>query len=370
VAATGTGKTVIAALDYKRTVQALVAEHPGRSARILFVAHREEILLQSLACFRAILRDQNFGDLLVGQHRPASLDHLFVSIQSFNARKLSENISPEFYDFVVLDEFHHAEAPSYRRLLEWVRPRILLGLTATPERADGLDVLHHFGGHICAEIRLPAAINRKLLCPFQYFGLSDTVDLSRLTWQRGGYLRHELERAYTRNEARADLVVRSVRDKLVDPLQTRGLGFCVSVAHAEYMAAYFQRCGIPAEAVSGETPADQRQTVQHRLINREIDFIFCVDLYSEARFHWQSQSTTSEHSATGQRYIDHEARDYTILLFVREEKKRNGLACPCDFLGPVSYENHSGSRPMSIVWRLQHPIPARLLPAALRMSAA
>lgn len=697
VAATGTGKTVIAGFDFKRFRQETEAQAPGRGARLLFVAHREEILKQSIACFRGVLRDQNFGDLLVGEHRPESLEHLFVSIQSFNARRLSESIQPDFFDFVIVDEFHHAEAPSYRRLLDWVRPQVLLGLTATPERADGLDVLRHFDGHISAEIRLPEAINRKLLCPFQYFGISDTVDLSQLKWQRGGYVPAELESLYTGNDARADLVVRSVQEKVVDPLRARGLGFCVSIKHAAYMAGYFRRSGIPAEALSADSPSEVRRTVQQQLISREINFIFVVDLYNEGvdipevdtilllrptesltvflqqlgrglrlldgkdcltvldfigqahrsynwemrfralmdrprkrmdqeiedgcvhvplgcfirlerisqqhvleniraalaqgasdlsrriarfqedtgrpptlagflehygwepdqiyrraswsrlcvragiraafsepdeglltrglrrmahingpahiqglqrllgvskatipdaldrrrllvlfaslrkdwepssmvgnlerlqrnpvllsellellayrfervqevapevalpfpcplelhaaytrdeilaaldqrrelregvlhipelqtdllfvtlnkteaeyspttlyedyaisaeRFHWQSQSTTSEASQTGQRYIHHRDRGGTVLLFVREDKERNGLACPYDFLGPVEYESHTGSRPMNILWRLRYPLPARLLPVALRMSAA
>jgi superfamily II DNA or RNA helicase len=704
VAATGTGKTVIAAFDYRRVREALETTAPGRPVRLLFVAHREEILVQSRACFRAVLRDQNFGDLLVGQHQPERLDYLFVSIQSYNSRQLAETIRPDFYDFVVVDEFHHAAAPIYRRLLDHVRPQFLLGLTATPERSDELDVLHHFGGHISAEIRLPEAINRKLLCPFQYFGITDldTADLSALRWQRGGYVPAELDQLYTGNDARAQLVVDSVREKMVEARLARGLGFCVSVKHAAYMAGYFRRCGIPAEALSGESPDEVRRTVQQRLRSREINFIFVVDLYNEGvdlpevdtllllrptesltvflqqlgrglrlyegkdcltvldfigqahanynwelrfralmdrprkridrevedgclhlplgcfirlervaqqrvldnirgalrrgtpelvrriagfvedtgqpldmaaflehygwdldeiyrrdswsrlcvragvrpdfsdpdeaalrrglrrvahingpaqiqslrrsfrvgseadldeldrrrllmlhfslwrswqpasvgeiiarlrknpvllkelldlldyrfdrigevapelnlpfqcplelhasytrdeilaglghwtlerqpevregvlylpdlradvffvtlnkteseyspttlyedyaisadRFHWQSQSTTSDTSKTGQRYMHHAAQGGTILLFVREEKEQNGLACPYDFLGPVRYESYTGSRPMSIIWRLEHPIPARLLPAALRLSAA
>ena len=196
VAATGTGKTVVAAFDYARFKKQTEkdagsqSENPEthRSARLLFVAHREEILKQSVACFRGVLRDQNFGDLLVGGIEPDGMDHLFVSIQSFNARELWNKIIPGFYDFVVVDEFHHAASKSYQRLLDWIQPRVLLGLTATPERMDELDVLGYFGGHIAAEIRLPDAINRKLLAPFQYFGITDSVDYSRLRWQRGGYV--------------------------------------------------------------------------------------------------------------------------------------------------------------------------------------
>ena len=279
VAATGTGKTVVAAFDYKRCRQQWLRE--DKTARLLFIAHREEILKQSLACFRTVLRDQNFGDLLVGTYEPASTNHLFMSIQSFNARRLWESISPSHYDYVVIDEFHHAEALSYRRLIDFILPKEMLGLTATPERGDGRSILHYFDNHISAEIRLPTAINRKLLCPFQYFGVTDSVDLTSLTWQRGGYQIAELDRQYTGNDNRADLVVRSVREKLLDTRQARGLGFCVSIQHAEYMAAFFQQAGIPASALSANSPQDERWTVQRRLREREINFIFVVDLYNE-----------------------------------------------------------------------------------------
>ena len=167
---------------------------------------------------------------------------------------------------MVVDEFHHAEAASYERLLGHVAPRILLGLTATPERADGRDILHHFGGRIAAEIRLPDAINRKLLAPFQYFGITDTVDLSALRWQRGGYVPAELEERYTGNDARADLVVRSVKERVTDVRQCRGPGFCISVKHAEYMAGYFEKCGIPALALTGGSSPELRGAVQRKLV--------------------------------------------------------------------------------------------------------
>jgi hypothetical protein len=132
-----------------------------------------------------------------------------------------------------------------------------------------------------AQIRLPDAINRKLLCPFQYFGVSDSVDLQGLQWQRGGYRLDELDRVYTGNDQRAGLVIDKVRELLLDPLQARALGFCVSVAHADYMAAQFQRHGIPAASLSGESDQKHRDTVQDQLRNRQINFLFVVDLYNE-----------------------------------------------------------------------------------------
>ena len=277
VSATGTGKTIIAAFDYKRYCQNQTGERP----RLLFIAHRKEILEQSIATFRAVLRDQNFGDLLVGHYEPEQLEHLFVSIQSYNSKKLSLQLPPDYYDYVVIDEFHHAAAKSYDRLLRYIQPKVLLGLTATPERADGINVLKYFGGHISAEIRLPDAVNRKLLCPFQYFGITDPVSLNDLTWQRGGYSSDELDKKYTGNDLRTTLVIEKVKEILLNVRQARGLGFCVSVAHAQYMAEQFSVVGIPAEALSAESDTYTRETVQSRLRKREINFIFTVDLYNE-----------------------------------------------------------------------------------------
>lgn len=281
VAATGTGKTVIAAFDYRRQTSISGSGSSQRLPRLLFIAHREEILAQSLACFRAVLKDQNFGDLFVGDHRPAQMDHLFVSIQTWNSRRLDGVFDPNHFDYIVVDEFHHAEALSYERLLNYVRPYILLGLTATPERGDGQDILHYFEGRASAEIRLPDAINRKLLCPFQYFGITDSVDLNNLRWQRGGYLPAELEERYTGNDTRADLVLRAFQEKSTDYRQSRGIGFCVSIRHAEYMAEFFRKSGIPAEALTGQSPREHRRRVQRQLVDREINLIFTVDLYNE-----------------------------------------------------------------------------------------
>ncbi|WP_417391859.1 DUF3427 domain-containing protein [Gimesia sp.] len=275
VAATGTGKTMIAAFDYARYSKKL-----GRKPSFLFIAHRGEILKQALASFRGVLRDHNFGDLLVGGNNPSQTKHLFCSIQSYNSRELWKQAADE-YDYVVVDEFHHAAATSYLKLLEFIRPRVLLGLTATPERSDGLDVLKWFGGRTSAEIRLPDAINRRLLCPFQYFGVSDAVDLDGLTWQRGGYKASELDNIYTGNDVRAQLIMDKTHEILLNPFQARGLGFCVSQAHAEFMARYFSDHGLPAAALTADSPVELRHAVQGQLCSREINFIFVVDLYNE-----------------------------------------------------------------------------------------
>ena len=216
VAATGTGKTVISALDYKRFRK----QNPGRSCRLLFVAHREEILKQSLYTFRAVLKDANFGEMFVGSYKPDSIENLFVSIQTFNSQDFTAKTTPDYYDYIIVDEFHHAAAPTYQKLLAYYQPQILLGLTATPERMDGKSILPYFNNRIAAEIRLPEAIDRKLLCPFQYFGVTDTVDLDTLKWSTGGYDKGELTRVYTLSGAmanrRADLVISSLLKYVTD----------------------------------------------------------------------------------------------------------------------------------------------------------
>ncbi len=277
VAATGTGKTVISAFDYRRFCET----HRSSANRLLFVAHREEILTQSRDCFRTVLRDQNFGELFVGGHEPSSLDHLFVSIQMMNARDFTAATSPKHFDFIIVDEFHHAAADTYQKLLAYYQPSVLLGLTATPERLDARDVTGYFDGRITAEIRLPEAIDRNLLAPFQYFGVSDSVDLRNLTWRRGGYDAGELSHLYTGNRQRADLVLRSLHRYVSDLCAVIGLGFCASIKHAEFMAAFMNRHGIPSRALHAGSPAAERVTARQALARGDLKFIFVVDLYNE-----------------------------------------------------------------------------------------
>lgn len=276
VAATGVGKTVISAFDFKRFYQS----HNGK-ARLLFVAHREEILTQSRDTFRAILKDANFGDLLVGNHQPTSLEHLFVSIQSYNSKKLYEMTSSDFYDFIIVDEFHHAASDSYQRVLQHYQPNILLGLTATPERMDGKNILSYFHDTIAAEMRLTEAVNQKLLSPFQYFCVSDTVDLSKLKWNRKGYDIKQLENVYTSNDLRTNQILKSIHKYVTSIEDVKGLGFCVSIEHAKYMADYFNQSGISSICLYGDASKTERAEAKGKLVSGEIKFIFVVDLYNE-----------------------------------------------------------------------------------------
>jgi len=314
VAATGTGKTMVAAFDYRAVIQASREEAlrlgmplPPRPS-LLFLAHREEILKQSLATFRQVLRDREFGDLLVGGSTPGQGRYLFCSVQSWKRRELG-SLPPDHFDYVVLDEAHHAAADTYQEILSHLRPEALLGLTATPERADGLDIRQDFAsgpletsgtsglaagageegstphrpGGFTHELRLPDAVERRLLSPFHYFGVADApgVDLSHLSWERGGYRHADLEGVFTGNDARARWVRDQFLDLSADAARARGLGFCVSQAHARFMAQRFTEWGIPSVALTAAIPPEERHTAQRRLVTHEIRFIFTVDLYNE-----------------------------------------------------------------------------------------
>jgi len=275
VAATGTGKTMIAAFDYAR-----MPRSKGRRPTLLFVAHRDSIIRQSRAVFRQVLRDRDFGELMVGADRPTEGRHVFATIQSLNNVDL-EALRREQYEVVIVDEFHHAAAATYDRLLAHLRPEELLGLTATPERADGRSVLHHFDGRMAHEIRLWDAISRGLLSPFHYFGVRDRVDLDHLAATKGRYRVRDLENVYTGDDARVRSILGALEERLEDPRKIRALGFCVSVEHARFMAKSFSQRNLPAAAVTARSSPEERRSALKRLERREINIIFAVDLFNE-----------------------------------------------------------------------------------------
>ncbi|PJM94931.1 helicase [Streptomyces sp. CB01373] len=277
VAATGTGKTVMAALDYR----SLCKESDGSRPRLLFVAHRKEILKQSLRTYREVLDDASFGELLHSGQDPRDWNHVFASVQSLDVQQL-EQLAPDRFDIIVIDEFHHATATTYRRVIDHFTPKELLGLTATPERMDGLNVQDEFfEGRIAAEMRLWEALENDLLCPFHYFGVPDGTDLTNLGWQRGSYTDQELGNLYTGNHARARIVVKQIRDKVSNPEAMRALGFCVTKAHAHFMADFFREAGFNAVALDSDSPADTRAQALSDLRGGNLQVIFSVDLFNE-----------------------------------------------------------------------------------------
>ena len=274
VAATGTGKTVIAAFDYKN-----FRSHNHR-ANFLFIAHREEILKQSCRTFRAVLQDENFGDLWYGGVEPKEYTHLFASKDLLNNRLDGLDIAEDFFDYIIFDEVHHIAADSYRKILSRFKPKILLGLTATPERMDGEDITKDFDGKISAEIRLDDALNNRLLAPFHYYGITDSVDLSTVTWRAGKYVISELSKIYSENDLRTGLILRKIEEYLPNYSDVRALCFCVDVEHAKNMAAKFQLAGLKSAYLVSDNGAE-RVKWSRQLKEKKINYLFVVDMFNE-----------------------------------------------------------------------------------------
>lgn len=276
VAATGTGKTVLAALDYKRLQSTL-----GIRPKLLFVAHRKEILEQARRTFAEVLQDNNFGELLVDGQKPKAWNHVFASVQSMAAIDLAD-LQKDKFDYIVIDEFHHASAPTYKSLIHHFEPHELLGLTATPERADGKRVQDEFfEGRIASELRLWDAMDLGLLAPFQYFGIGEKIDYSSIGWSSGKYDTKELSSKVTRNDIRDRLLMKQLELNVDDLSSMRGLFFCVDVEHARYITELLNRSKIRAELVVGETDSAERTKSVSKLKSGETNALVSVDVFNE-----------------------------------------------------------------------------------------
>lgn len=279
VAATGTGKTVMAALDYRRTVSQI-----GSRPRLLFVAHRQEILQQAMATYRAVLRDAGFGDLLVGGTEPVHHEHLFATIQTVSSRDLIERFGADYWHTVVVDECHRLAAAQFDRFALAVTPKVFLGLTATPERFDGAPLAPYFDmrpdGAPAAELRLWHALDLQLLAPFEYFGCNDETDFHDVPWGQVGEQK-AIENLVTGNQVRARMVMNEWERLSGDPRDSRALIFCVSLAHARFMTEQFARVGLPVVMLSGDSSEAERASAPGRLERGEICGIVTVDLYNE-----------------------------------------------------------------------------------------
>jgi superfamily II DNA or RNA helicase/HKD family nuclease len=279
VAATGTGKTVVAAFDYRNTCRI-----EGGRPRLLFVAHREEILRQALRTYREVLRDPEFGDLLTGSHQSDRWGHLFATIDSVTSRDLVAAVGTDHWHTVVVDECHRLAADRFDAFVKAVRPKLLLGLTATPERSDGQPIAQYFDarpdGSPAVELRLWHALDLQLLAPFEYYACDDATDFSAVPWDKPGE-REALDKLVTANDVRARLVVNEWRRLASDASRSRAVVFCVSVAHAEFMTDWLNRAGLPAACVVGSTASDERRRAPQRLLSGELCALVTVDLYNE-----------------------------------------------------------------------------------------
>lgn len=274
VAATGTGKTVISAFDYKNF------RTNNKSSKLLFVAHRKEILQQARATFQGVLKDNNFGDLCVDGIEPNSNEYLFISVQTLKNRLTNLHLSPDYYDFIILDEAHHGSASSYRPFLNYFKPKILLGLTATPERMDNENILEDFCDRIAAEIRLPEALNKGLLSPFQYFGITDSIDLTNVKWEKGKYIATELTALYTKNDIRVGEIITNLTKYINDISDIRAIGFCVTIEHAVFMAEKFNLAGLKASYLTADN-TKERDQIRAKFKKKEFNYLFVVDIFNE-----------------------------------------------------------------------------------------
>lgn len=278
VAATGTGKTVIAAFDFKRYREA------NPDCHFLFIAHRQEILRQAMQTFRIVLEDPNFGSVWDGMNEPSSYQHVFASKDTLRNRIDTIKLTSDYYDYMIVDEVHHIVAPTYVKLIEYFKPHILLGLTATPERTnENEDIKKYFDNHISAEIRLPAALNAGLLAPFHYYGIPDNVDLTEVKWSGHGYDVAELSRIYTQNDFRTGLILKKMQEYIGDSRlhKVRALCFCVDKEHAKFMNAKFTLAGLKTDVLTSDDNNQHRRIVKQRLQSGAINYLFVVDLFNE-----------------------------------------------------------------------------------------
>lgn len=280
VAATGTGKTMVAAFDYQRTC-AQVGGHP----KLLFVAHRKEILQQAIRSFREVLRDHSFGELLADGNVPASYNHLFATIQSLGSQNLVSRFGAEYWHTVIIDECHRLAADSFDALATSIKPHILLGLTATPERSDGRSILGYFDsradGSPAVELRLWTALDLQLLAPFEYYGCDDETDFSEVPWDRAGAEAAALDKLLTGNHVRARLVINEWQRLSGNAKASKALAFCVNVAHAHFMTECFNKAGIPALCLVGETDKETRRQAPKKLEHGDYAVLVTCDLFNE-----------------------------------------------------------------------------------------
>ncbi len=265
VLATGLGKTWLSAFD---TIQ-------SDAKRILFVAHREEILLQAEETFVRIRPNDKTG-FYNGNEQNTDADLLFASVQTLGRATHLERFSPDHFDYIVVDEFHHASALTYQRLLRYFQPKFLLGLTATPERTDQADILSLCNNNLILERNLTFGINSKLLAPFHYYGIHDQfVDYEEIPWRNGRFDTKTLTSALASRQR-----AKHVLQHWVEKKQTRTLAFCISKNHADFMAEFFTRVGYRAVAVYSDSKTPRNQALSE-LSSGKLDIVFSIDLFNE-----------------------------------------------------------------------------------------
>ena len=267
VMATGVGKTFLAAFDSKNY------------KKILFVAHREEILTQAYDSFKKVMPEKKFG-MFKDKIKDTDADVIFASVQSLGKLKyLNDNwFKRDYFEYIIFDEMHHIAANSYSEIYNYFKPKFMLGLTATPFRMDNKDIFTYCDDNLIYEINLKEAIERDYLVPFNYYGIYDDTDYTEIDYKNGKYNEKELEKALSTRK-RAELVLKYY--KIYG--QKRTIAFCSSINHANSMAEAFIKAGIPSASVhSGEGEfIEERSGAIEKLKTGELKALFVVDIFNE-----------------------------------------------------------------------------------------
>lgn len=274
IMATGLGKTLVAALD-----AVALAGELGRMPRILVLAHREELLDQASLTFQRAFREGGFRPRLswyAGPQGDLEGDLVFAMVQKLGRLEHLEWLQPMAFDYVFVDEAHHSEAASYRRILDRVEPLFLLGVTATPERADGADLTGLFDDHVPFKADLGLGIEEGLLVPFAYIGLKDDINYQNIPWRN-----HRFDPSALAAAAATQRRMEKLWEGWEAHPGTRTLVFCCSIEHATFAEAWLREQGVRVASIhSAPGSAPRAQTLQSFRVG-DLDAICVVDLFNE-----------------------------------------------------------------------------------------
>ena len=305
VMATGLGKTYLAAF-FARNFQ-----------RVLFIAHLEEILHQARKSFRTVMPDQDFS-IYNGKEKEIEGHTVFASIFTLSMQRHLKAFDPEEFDLIIVDEFHHAAANSYQRVLDYFQPKFMLGITATPDRNDNKDVYAICGGNVAFRMDFLEAIERNWLAPFKYYGVYDETDYSQITWLGNRYDEQELLQLQLRDE-----MAQKVLDAWKDKKQTRTIGFCSSIKQADFLSRHFNEQGYRTVSLHSRQLDMNREDAIKRLADGTLDVIFTVNLFNEGvdippvdtlLFVRPTESLTVFTQQIGRGLRLHESKDHCVII--------------------------------------------------------
>lgn len=271
ISATGTGKTYASAF-------ALRENKPGRA---LFLVHREQIAKQAIESYKKIFGETKTFGLLSGNSKEFEADFLFSTMQMMSKEDIFKKFKEDEFDIIVIDEAHRIGASSYQKIIQYFKPKLLLGMTASPERTDGYDVYKEFNYNIACEIRLKQALEENFLCPFHYFGITD-IEFDGETIDENTELS---DFSKLTCDERVNYIIKQIEFYGHSGTTTNGLVFCSSKREALALSDKFNDRGYFTVVLTGEDSQEKREEAINRLtsknIEEKIDYIFTVDIFNE-----------------------------------------------------------------------------------------